>query len=106
MGAKVQEAVCLDPQGIDRLSQLLSDQLAEAGVERREVLRLRLAIEDILGLWMRQLGDGVGTCTFRCVSRLGRRSIQVLLPGGRMDPAQAEEGLLFSSPVKIPTFEQ
>lgn len=97
MGAKVQEEVCLDPQGIDRLSQLLSDQLSQAGVERREVLRLRLAIEDILGLWMRQLGEGVGTCTFRCVSRLGRRSIQVLLPGGRMDPAQAEEGLLFSS---------
>lgn len=97
MSAKGQETVRLDAQGIDRLSELLADHLTQAEVERREVLRLRLALEDILGLWMRELGTGKGECTFRCVSRLGRQSLQVLLPGGRMDPAQAEEGLLFSS---------
>lgn len=97
MGTRVQESVSLDAQGIDRLSELLSDHLAQAGVERREVVRLRLAVEDILGLWRNELGDGAGECTFLVVSRLGRQSLQLRLPGGRMDPAQAEEGLIFSS---------
>ena len=48
---KQRKEVPLDSAGIDALAQLLSDALERAGVHRKDIIRLRLAVEEILGLW-------------------------------------------------------
>lgn len=82
------ESVRLDGAGIDRLSALLTQALEQAGVNRKDIIRLRLAAEEILGLWQVRLGEEtVGT--FRCGTRLGRMYLEIAAPGGRIDPDEA-----------------
>ncbi len=97
---KKEETVLLGAAGIDRIAELLTRALGQAGVERRETLRLRLATEDILTVW--QSGAENGTeCRFRSGTRWGRAYIELLVPGQRIDPAEAEEtgseALLYSN---------
>ncbi len=97
--AKREQAVTLNAEGIDRLSALIVEALTEVGTDRKDVIRLRLAIEDILMLWHDALGDDT-RCVFRCGSRLGRMNIEIIVPGQRLDPSETEEeagGLLYSN---------
>ena len=84
--------VPLDEAGIDTLSQLLSSALEQAGVTRKDVIRLRLAVEEILGLW-KSNGEPAMVCTFRCGTRLGRMYLEVAAPGKRIDPDEAASDL-------------
>lgn len=97
---KRRETAPLDPAGIDRLSSLLAEALEQAGTERKDIVRLRLAAEDILALWQAHR-ESETVCSFRCGTRLGRMYIEILVPGKRLDPAEANEeetgGLLYSS---------
>lgn len=86
---KREETVPLDAAGIDRLAALLTEALGQAGVQRKESLRLRLATEDILAVWQRGAGDGA-ICRFRCGTRWGRAYIELLVRGQRVDPSEAE----------------
>ena len=79
------ETVPLDNSGIDRLSELLTQALEGAGVNRKDIIRLRLAVEEILGLWEARK-ETETICTFRCGTRLGRRYIEITAPGRRIDP--------------------
>ena len=78
----------LNEAGIDALSQLLAGALEQAAVNRKDIIRLRLAAEEILGLWKSEAGADT-VCVFRCGSRLGRMYIEVAVPGKRMDPQEA-----------------
>lgn len=97
---KRKQQITLDAEGIDRLSALLVEALAEAGTERKDVTRLRLAVEDVLEMWRGSLGEDT-RCAFRCGSRLGRTYIEIQAPGERLDPGEAEMeegcGLLYST---------
>lgn len=80
--------VRLDAVGIDVLSQLLVEALQQADVDRKDIIRLRLAVEEILGLWQADAAqEMVGV--FRCGTRLGRMYIEISAPGRRIDPEQA-----------------
>lgn len=83
--AKRREKVPLDSAGIDTLSQLLGGALEQAGIDRKDVIRLRLAVEEILGVWKSE-NEGQTVCTFRCGTRLGRMYIEITSPGRRIDP--------------------
>lgn len=87
---KREEAVQLNAAGIDQLAELLTRALGQAAVERKEVLRLRLATEDILEVWHRNAEDGA-ICKFRCGTRWGRAYIELLVPGQRVDPSEMAE---------------
>ncbi|WP_297213097.1 dicarboxylate/amino acid:cation symporter [uncultured Flavonifractor sp.] len=78
------EAIKLDGAGIDRLSALLTQALEQAAVTRKDVIRLRLAVEEILSLWQSKLGEET-VCTFRSGTRLGRMYLEITAPGGRID---------------------
>lgn len=82
------EKVPLDGAGIDTLSRLLSAALEQAGVNRKDIIRLRLAVEEILGLWSSG-EEKKPVCTFRCGTRLGRMYIEITAPGKRIDPDEA-----------------
>lgn len=86
--SKQYKEVPLDEAGIDTFSRLLVGALEEASVDRKDVIRLRLAIEEILGQWKAEAKEGT-VCTFRCGARLGRMFIEITAPGGRMDPQDA-----------------
>ena len=86
--SKQRKEVPLDSAGIDALAQLLSDALERAGVHRKDIIRLRLAVEEILGLW-RSDAEQETVCTFRCGTRLGRMYIEITAPGRRIDPDEA-----------------
>lgn len=88
---KQRTEVPLDAAGIDRLSALLTEALTQAQADRKDTIRLRLAVEDILALWLAGL-DGDTLCTFRCGTRLGRMYVEIAAPGRRLDPAEAETG--------------
>lgn len=85
---KQRQQVPLDGAGIDTLSQLLAGALEQAAVNRKDIIRLRLVVEEILGLWQ-SAGQGQTVCTFRCGTRLGRMYIEITAPGKRMDPEEA-----------------
>ena len=84
---KQEEIVLLDAAGIDRLSALLTRGLEQAAVNRKDVIRLRLAAEELLGLWQVRLGEET-VCTFRCGTRLGRMYLEITAPGQRIDPEE------------------
>lgn len=84
---KRREEVQLDAAGIDALSELLSEALGQAGVNRKDIIRLRLGMEEILGLWEAQLTEGT-VCIFRCGTRLGRMYIEINAPGRCIDPEE------------------
>ena len=85
---KQRKEVPLDEAGIDTLSHLLAGALEQAGVNRKDIIRLRLAVEDILGLW-RSSAEKKTVCTFRCGTRLGRMYLEITAPGRRIDPDEA-----------------
>lgn len=85
---KQRKNVLLDEAGIDTLSQLLSEALLLAGVNSKDIIRLRLAVEEILGLW-KSRAEKETICSFRCGTRLGRMYIEVTAPGRRIDPEEA-----------------
>ena len=74
------ETVPLDGAGIDRLSELLVEALVGAEADRKDILRLRLALEDALALWQPRLPVGTA-CTFRSGVRLGRQFAASPAPG-------------------------
>ena len=84
---KQRKEVPLDAAGIDTLSQLLADGLEQAGVNRKDIIRLRLAVEEILGLWNAEQ-ERETVCTFRCGTRLGRMYLEITAPGRRIDPEE------------------
>ncbi len=86
---KQEQAVPLDAGGIDSLSTLSVMALTEVAVDRKDIIRLRLAIEDVLGLWQGGLEAGA-ICTFQCGTRLGRPYIRISVPGRKIDPGEAE----------------
>ena len=86
--SKQRKEVPLDGAGIDMLSQLLADALEQAGTDRKDIIRLRLAVEEILGLWSSR-AEKKTSCTFRCGTRLGRMYIEITAPGSRIDPDEA-----------------
>lgn len=85
---KQRKEVPLDEAGIDTLSHLLAGALEQAGVNRKDIIRLRLAVEEILGLW-RADAEKETVCTFRCGTRLGRMYLEITAPGRRIDPDEA-----------------
>lgn len=92
--------ILLDASGIDRISQLTVEALERVKADRKDVIRIRLAVEDILGIWLSKQEDPA-QCRFESGSRLGRPYIHILLPGEKMDPAMENReeagGLLYSS---------
>ena len=97
--AKQEQPVTLNAEGIDRLSALLAEALVAAGTDRKDVVLLRLAMEDILMPWCNSLGEGARS-VFRCGSRLGRMYIEIQVPGKQLEPIEIGEeadGLLYST---------
>ncbi|MCF0137971.1 MAG: cation:dicarboxylase symporter family transporter [Oscillospiraceae bacterium] len=83
------------PQAVDELSALCVEALTEAEADRKDILRVRLSIEEILESWLDRLeGREV---TFKSYSRLGRQQIEICVSGDCVKDDSSDENLLFSS---------
>lgn len=84
MNNTIKDAFPLTSEAIDTSSTHLAATL-EAVAGRREGLRLRLAVEDVLIHWRDVLGEDT-VCTLRFCSRLGQRTIRLSAAGLSADP--------------------
>lgn len=75
----------LSPQGIDDISQLFNDSLETVGTDRKDILRLRLSLEELLSIWMETLIPD-SPCLFQSGKHLGKSFIKISVPGPQIDP--------------------
>ena len=75
-----EEDYLLSTQAIDRLSQICSDSLTEAGADGKDILRIRLSLEEILSGWLSRLGENT-PCFCRTGTRFGRQFFEIRAKG-------------------------
>ena len=87
------EEIALSAAAIDRISAWTVEALEQAGTDKKEQIRLRLAVEELLGFWLRRLGTET-RCSFRAGTRLRRHYIEIRVAGEKLTPADMleEEG--------------
>ena len=71
-------------EGIDAVSAHIGT-LLEGAAKRREILRIRLAAEDVLTLWKNTPGSA-SVCGVQYCVRLGQRSIRLSVTGSDINP--------------------
>ncbi len=84
------ESYRLSPEIIDRISQKCSQVLQEAQADRKDAIRLRLSLEEILSLWMDRLGEGA-ECSIRWGTWFGKTRLEVRIRGIELDPSSLEQ---------------
>lgn len=82
----------LSDKTIDRLSQICVESLTEAGTDHKDIIRIRLSLEEILGIWQKELGQTDITC--RTGQKFGRQYI-VFEAAGRPVNVMENEADLF-----------
>lgn len=82
--------------GIDTVAEKIECYLTALKMERKNMLRIRLSIEEILLKWRERFGENV-SCVMRVGTQFGRPRISLEMPGERYDPLeQSDEDGLFS----------
>ena len=77
----------LSAESIDMMSEQISLTLAEHKTDHKDILRLRLSAEEVLGLWLRELGEGA-ECLLTSGNSFGRRFLIISCVGKPVDPTE------------------
>ena len=85
----------LSAETVDLLSQEFFESLTEAEVERKDIIRLRLSLEEILEGWLAALPDAPATLQAR--RRMGKQMIEIRVEGREMCSDDDMEELSLSS---------
>lgn len=88
------EEFILSAETIDRLSQMLAGALTEAGTDKRDVIRIRLSLEEILGVWLDKLEGAF--VLYKTAQKFGRLTIEVCVEGIQIGADEDAQGTLFS----------
>jgi len=80
----------LSNENIDIRIKEAEQFLSEANVDGKDILRIRLAMEETLLNYKNMWGE-TESFSLRCVKRLGRLRIELSVPGIRYDPFAGEE---------------
>ena len=75
----------LDYQGISRITHEVSDYLKNQGIDRKEFLRTRLSIEELLMKYMEHFQDTV-PCELSLTKRFGQIRVLLRIKGASFDP--------------------
>ncbi len=84
------KTVRLDRPGVDAASETIRNWLESAGVPERDVLRIRLTMEELLNR-ISEHGEGCVEAEVRFRRRIGEWRLYVLYGGDRFDPAGQKE---------------
>ncbi|MCF0137972.1 MAG: dicarboxylate/amino acid:cation symporter, partial [Oscillospiraceae bacterium] len=83
------------PRTVDELSVACVEALTEANADKKDIIRVRLSLEEILESWLAALA---GRDThFRVFYRFGRKHIEICVEGPHAQDEGAEYANLFSS---------
>ena len=85
----------LSAEAVDLLSQEFAASLTEAEVDRRDIIRLRLALEEILEGWASVLPDA--PTAFCAKKRMGKQTVEVCVEGREIQPDDVLENCSLSS---------
>lgn len=85
----------LSAEGIDKISQEFSAALTEMEVDRKDVLRLRISLEEILESWLSFLENA--PVTFLTGRRMGKQVVEIRIEGREIRSDEGLENLMFSS---------
>lgn len=80
----------LNSETIDAAVEAAEGFLSGAGVDRKDILRIRLAMEETLLNYQEALGPEP-VFSMKCVKRLGRLRVELCFPGRQLDPFAVEE---------------
>lgn len=76
---------------IDEVADKIDGYLTELKMERRNRLRIRLSMEEILLQWREHFGEEA-TCTLKFAARFGRPQLSLEVEGEAFDPLSQEGG--------------
>lgn len=85
----------LSAETVDIISQEFSESLTEAEAERKDIIRLRLSLEEILENWLSNLAGA--HVTFLARKRMGKQMIEVRIEGKEMYSDDMLENFALSS---------
>lgn len=90
MANKVQaESFSLTASSIDTISEIVNRCCTEYKMDRRNVVRIRLSIEESLGIWLNTLGEGT-TVSYKTGTRFLKSFFQISAEGAPCNPYSAE----------------
>ena len=89
---KMTEKFLLHASEIDRFSQLTVHLLQQMKINPRDILRFRLSIENVMEIWMHELGENT-SCTFTSGSKFGRTYILLSAEGKVVNPNEYQDEL-------------
>lgn len=89
------EKCVLSAGSIDRISQFIEEVLTENGTDKKDILRIRLSAEEILGMWMERLPDA--EVLYKAGERFGRPYLEIWVEGIQISPDEERGALLFSN---------
>ncbi|MCM1251293.1 MAG: dicarboxylate/amino acid:cation symporter [Clostridium sp.] len=89
------ECYTLTNKAIDLLSGICVEALTEAETDRKDIIRIRLSLEEILGIWRKELGETQVLC--RTGKKFGRQYIEFAVAGRRMNVLEEGEDLFLSN---------
>ena len=81
----------LNADGLDQIAAVLQEVLSDQGLERREALRIRLTMEELLLRVMEAQGEDPVTVTLSMKKRFGTQTILLRYGGPSFDPTGAGE---------------
>ena len=85
----------LSAQTIDTVSEICVQTLSEAGADQKDIIRIRLSLEEILGVWLESLKDA--SVHVDCGQKFGRTYLKISVDGPAMDAWEDNEALILSS---------
>lgn len=88
------EAFSLSAQTIDEVSALCVQTLSEAGADKKDILRIRLSLEEILGIWLGSLEGAV--VQVDSGQKFGRAFLKISVDGPAMGAWDSEAAILSS----------
>ncbi len=82
----------LNPQGIDSVADLIHEEMKKYKVEKKEIIRLRLSVEEALLTWLADREDE-GICSIRYGKRGNNVVVTLFCSGSRCNPLEQQETL-------------
>lgn len=87
------EEFLLSADTIDRLSELCAEAMDEAGADKKDRIRIRLSLEEILDVWRKKREGARVIC--RTGQRFRRQYIEFAVEGGQTDMEDLNDGQAF-----------
>lgn len=89
---KISEKFFLSAAEIDRFSEMAAGLLQQTNVNSKDILRFRLSMENVMDIWLRELGEGI-SCSFSSGSKFGRAFIVLTTDGKKVNPNEYQDEL-------------